>query len=188
MSRIGKKPILIPGGTQVTLEGTTVKVKGPKGELKFTPHTNVTVKIDGQTMTIAPIDQTPLSRGLHGMTRTMLSNMIEGVNKGFAKKLIVEGVGFRIQLQGKKLNLNLGYSHPIDFLIPEGITITIDQEKKNTLTVTGTDKGLVGQVSADIRELRPPEPYKGKGIRYENEVIVRKAGKTAASASSGGAK
>lgn len=187
MSRIGKKPVSIPSGTQVTLEGAVVKVKGAKGELKFAPHKNMTIKIDGQILTINPIDQSQLSRGLHGMTRTMIANMIEGVNKGFTKRLIVEGVGYRIQVQGKKLTLNLGYSHPIEFVAPEGITLTIDGEKKNLLSITGTDKGIVGQVAANIRELRPPEPYKGKGIRYEEEVIVRKAGKTAASAGAAGA-
>lgn len=185
MSRIGKKPILIPSNIQVTLDGSTVKVKGPKGELKFTPHKNIKITIEDQKVSVTPIDQTQLSRGLHGMTRTMIANMIEGANSGFTKKLIVEGVGYRIQVQGKKLTLNLGYSHPIEFMAPEGIALTVDQEKKNLLSIAGFDKALVGQVAANIRELRPPEPYKGKGIRYENETIVRKAGKTAASAGAG---
>lgn len=187
MSRIGKQPIEIPSGVEVTLKGHEVSVKGAKGTLKFAVHERMNIKIDGKTLLVERKSDEILDKSLHGLTRTLIANMIEGVTKGYSKKLEIQGVGYRAQLQGKKLELALGYSHPIIFNAPEGITFEIDKEKKNILTVSGIDKATVGQVAAELRGLRKPEPYKGKGIRYFGEVIRRKAGKAATAAAKGGA-
>lgn len=182
MSRIGKLPITVPNGVTVDVKGTHVKVKGPKGELEFTFHPRVNIQLDGSTLKVVRDSEEKIDKSLHGVTRTLLSNMVEGVSKGFSKQLEIQGVGYRAQISGSKLTLFLGFSHPIEFMAPKGITITIDAEKKNILTVAGIDKQLVGEISAKIREYKKPEPYKGKGIRYVGEYVQRKAGKAAASA------
>lgn len=185
MSRIGRKPVKIPNGVTLTKEANgTITVKGSKGTLKLTPHELVDIEIKEGEISITRKNNEKLAKSLHGLTRSTLNNMVKGVSEGFQKTLEIIGVGFRIQLQGKKLILNLGYSHPIEYPLPEGITIEIDPEKKTIFTVKGIDKQLVGHTSAIIRGFKKPEPYKGKGIKYSDEHIRRKAGKTAASAGS----
>lgn len=185
MSRIGKQPVNIPSGVSVTLQTGEVIIKGSKGELRLKPHPRITVVQEGNTLLCQRKGNEKLDKSLHGLTRTLLNNMMAGVTQGFSKKLEVQGIGYRAQLQGKKLQLSLGFSHPVDYEAPEGIHIEIDKEKKNIITVSGPDKQLVGQVAAIIRSFRPPEPYKGKGIRYVGEVIIKKAGKAAATAGAG---
>ncbi|MCC7196646.1 50S ribosomal protein L6 [Candidatus Peregrinibacteria bacterium] len=181
MSRIGKLPIQIPSGVTVTKsEDNTVLAKGPKGELKFQFHPMVSFEIEGSQILCKRKDESKTARSLHGLSRTLLLNMVEGVSKGFEKKLEIHGVGYRVAVQGTKVVLNLGHSHPIEYPLPTGIKVEIDKEKKNIMTVMGADKQMVGQVAANIRSFRKPEPYKGKGIRYMGEHIVRKAGKAAA--------
>lgn len=182
MSRIGKNPIAIPQGVEVSIKDGTITVKGPKGTLKFTPHGRMHVKVEGEKVIVERKSDEILDRSLHGLTRTLIFNMVEGVTKGFSKQLEISGVGYRVQPQGKNLQFALGFSHPIDFPAPEGIVFSIDKEKKNILTVTGIDKRLVGQTASEIRALRKPEPYKGKGIHYVGELIRRKAGKAAMAA------
>jgi large subunit ribosomal protein L6 len=177
MSRIGKAPISVPKGVEVNLSGTSITVKGPKGELARELHPNVTVERGDGEIRVKRSSDSPFDRSLHGLTRSLVNNMIRGVVNGFEKRLTLEGVGYRFQIQGKTLNLTLGYSHPIDFPLPEGITAEPGQ--KNEIVIKGIDKEKVGQVAADIRDLRPPEPYKGKGIRYSDEVIKKKPGKAA---------
>jgi len=184
MSRIGKKIIEIPTGVEVTLVGNTIKVKGVKGELEYTFEPAITVVKKENELKVTRNSDDPHVRGLHGLTRALIANMIEGVSNGFMKKLEIIGVGYRAQISGRKLTLNLGFSHPIELQIPEGLITELDPDKKNTLIVSGINKQLVGQFSANIRSFRPPEPYKGKGIRYQGEHVARKAGKSAA----GGAK
>lgn len=182
MSRIGKLPITVPNGVNVDVKETHVKVKGPKGELEFTFHPRVKINLEGTTLKVERASNEKQDKSLHGVTRTLLANMIEGVSKGYAKQLEIQGVGYRAQMAGSKLTLFLGFSHPIDFPAPKGIQITIDAEKKNIITVAGIDKQLVGETAAKIREYKKPEPYKGKGIRYVGEYVQRKAGKAAATA------
>jgi large subunit ribosomal protein L6 len=182
MSRIGKQPISIPAGVTVSIKDSVITVKGSKGTLTFKPHKLVTVKVDDKTILVERKGDEGLERSLHGLTRTLVANMVEGVTKGFSKKMEIQGVGYRAEIVGKKLKLALGYSHPVDFPAPDGITFEIDKEKKNIVTISGIDKALVGQTAADMRALRPPEPYKGKGIRYFGEAIRRKAGKAATAA------
>lgn len=179
MSRIGKNPVVIPAGVKVAVSNGRIAVEGPKGKLEraLPPVVKVEVK-DGQAVVTRP-DDSRKAKALHGLTRSLVNNMVLGVTKGFEKELHIEGVGYRAAVAGKKLNLTLGYSHPVEFDIPAGITITVDQQTE--LKVAGLDKELVGQVAANIRFLREPEVYRGKGIRYKDEVIRRKAGKTAAS-------
>lgn len=179
MSRIGKQPVVIPAGVKIAVSGSTVTVEGPKGKLERTLPPPVTVSVDGGVATLARPDDTRRSKAMHGLARTLVNNMVLGVTKGFEKELHIEGVGFRAAVAGKKLNLSLGYSHPVEFDIPTGITIVVDQQTE--VKITGTDKELVGQVAANIRFLREPEVYRGKGVRYKDEVIRRKAGKTASS-------
>jgi large subunit ribosomal protein L6 len=175
MSRIGKRPIAIPAGVEVTLEGQDVRVKGPKGTLSRKLHKDVIVRReDGQIVVERPSDQ-PEHRSLHGLSRTLVANMVEGVTTGFTKTLEIVGVGYRAETKPFGLTLALGYSHPIDYKAPEGITLRA--VNPTTVEVSGTDKEVVGQVAAEIRSLRPPEPYKGKGVKYQGEVIRRKAGK-----------
>ena len=175
MSRIGKKPIAIPAGVDVAVDGNTVRVKGPKGELVRTLHREVIVRReDGQVLVERPSDQ-PEHRALHGLSRTLVANMVEGVTSGFTKTLEIVGVGYRAETKPFGLTLALGYSHPIDYKAPAGISLRA--VNPTTVEVSGTDKEVVGQVAAEIRSLRPPEPYKGKGIKYQGEVIRRKAGK-----------
>jgi large subunit ribosomal protein L6 len=174
MSRIGKKPITIPAGVEVTLDNNTITVKGPKGTLTRELNPNVQVKVEG-TEIICSVEDKKYDN-LHGLTRTLVANMVEGVEKEFSKTLQVNGVGYRAQKQGSKLVMNLGYSHPVEMVAPEGITI--DVPDPNTIVVRGANKEVVGQTAAVIRTKRPPEVYKGKGIKYDYEHIRRKEGKT----------
>ncbi|MDD4332724.1 MAG: 50S ribosomal protein L6 [Patescibacteria group bacterium] len=177
MSRLGKLPIKIPTGTQVKLDGNVIIVKGPKGELKREIHSLVIVKISNDEIVVSVNDQSNKDeRALWGLFRTLINNMVVGVNNNFEKKLEINGVGFRAAMSGKNLILNLGFSHPVEFPVPAGINISVEG---NTITVSGIDKELVGETSAKIRRYKEPEPYKGKGIKYADEVIRRKEGKTA---------
>ena len=182
MSRIGKKPIGIPSGVTVEVKGDVLHVKGAKGELKLTILPEVTIKIEGDVVTVERKDDDRGSRAKHGLIRTLAANMIEGVSKGYEKKLEILGVGYKAQAKGKSVALQLGFSHPVNYKAPEGVEIQNDPENKQILVVTGASKELVGQVAADIRSYRPPEPYKGKGVRYVDEHVRRKVGKAAAKA------
>ena len=175
MSRIGKKPVPVPAGVTVNLSGPNLSVKGPKGELKMVFVDQVLAKLENGSLKVDPKDQTKLSRSCWGMSRTMISNMIKGVSEGYSKTLEITGVGYRAAVQGKVLQLNLGYSHDVNYPIPEGIDIKAT--KPTEIVITGIDKQRVGQVAAEIREFRGPEPYKGKGIKYAGEYIFRKEGK-----------
>jgi large subunit ribosomal protein L6 len=176
MSRIGKKPVLIPAGVQVKINGTEVHVKGPKGELTRSFDPVLKIEQQGSELLVSRPNDERQVRALHGLTRALINNMVEGVTRGFKKTLAVEGVGYRAEMQGKRLMLYLGYSHPIMIEPPDGIKIEADPKAK-TIAVEGIDKERVGEIAAEIRALRPPEPYKGKGIRYDKEVVRRKAGK-----------
>ena len=175
MSRIGKRPIAIPAGVEVTLDGQDVRVKGPRGELSRTLHKEVIVRREEGTIVVERPSDAGEHRALHGLSRTLVANMVEGVTTGFTKVLEIVGVGYRAETKPFGLTLALGYSHPIDYKAPEGITLRA--VNPTTVEVSGTDKEVVGQVAAEIRSLRPPEPYKGKGVKYQGEVIRRKAGK-----------
>ena len=178
MSRIGKKPVAVPQGVTVTIEERTVKVKGPKGELQCQLVELVDVKLDGEEVVLSPCDDSQLARSAWGLSRTLVANMVTGVTDGFSKTLEINGVGYRAEVKGSTLVLNLGYSHPIEFQLPDGVTAKV--EGKNTqLVLSGIDKQVLGQAAANIRGFRPPEPYKGKGVRYQGEHVRRKAGKTA---------
>ncbi|NRA64429.1 MAG: 50S ribosomal protein L6 [Pseudobacteriovorax sp.] len=177
MSRIGKIPVAIPSGVEVKLDGNHVKVKGPKGNLERTLHEAVTIKQDANALTISPINETNELKRFHGLSRTLVANMVEGVSKGFEKRLKLIGVGYRAAKQGTSLNLTLGYSHPIIFEPISGVNL--DVEKQTTIIVSGASKEDVGEVAAKIRSLRAPEPYHGKGVRYEDEHIATKVGKAA---------
>jgi len=181
MSRIGKNPVPVPSGVSIEISGNEVKVKGSKGELSQKFHKLIEIKKDGETLVVAPKDESREARALWGLSRTLVANMIEGVTKGFSKKLIITGVGYKSALKGKNLELQLGFSHPIEVKAPAEIEFEVDS-KKNTIVVRGIDKQLVGETAANIRKWRKPEPYKGKGIAYEGEYIPRKAGKSAAGA------
>jgi len=179
MSRIGNKPISIPAKVNIDIEKHNIKVKGPKGELEFKPHVDMKLKVeDGEILVERPTDQRQ-HRALHGLTRALVANMVTGVSEGFRRTLLIEGVGYQAQLQGKTLNLRLGFSHDVNIEPPDDDTsFEVPKESRGrTIHINGIDKQVVGQVAADIRSLRPPEPYKGKGIRYEGEQIIRKAGK-----------
>ena len=179
MSRIGRMPITVPAGVTVTIaDGNVVTVKGPKGELTRALRTEMTIKQEGDTITVSRPNDEKLNRSLHGLTRTLLSNMINGVTNGYAKELDVNGVGYRVAKEGTNLVMNLGFSHQV--IVPEIEGITIEVPGPNKIIVRGCDKQAVGQFAAEIREKRPPEPYKGKGIKYVDEVIRRKVGKTGA--------
>ncbi|MEI7452002.1 MAG: 50S ribosomal protein L6 [Candidatus Falkowbacteria bacterium] len=179
MSRIGKAPITIPANVEVKVSGKNITVKGPKGELKLALRSEVSVNVENNTITVDVNDKENVKvRAFWGLFRNLINNMVIGVSTGFFKKMEIKGVGYRAQVNGQKLLLNLGFSHQVDFPLPEGITALVEG---NFLTISGFDKQVVGEVSAQIRRLRKPEPYKGKGIRYIDEVIRRKAGKTAAS-------
>ena len=178
MSRIGKLPIAIPAGVDVTIDGSTVTVKGPKGTLSRTVHSNITVAKDSDTITVTRPNDNKLNRSLHGLTRSLIANMIQGCNEGYSKELEINGIGYRAQMQGKELVMNIGFSHPVTMTAPEGIEIEVlSPTSPAKLKVSGADKQKVGQFAANIREKRPPEPYKGKGIKYADEVIRRKEGK-----------
>ncbi|MGQ0742616.1 MAG: 50S ribosomal protein L6 [Alphaproteobacteria bacterium] len=174
MSRIGKKPVALPKGVTASVDHRTVSVKGPKGELKVTLSPDVEASVGAEGITITP-GTSERARAMWGMQRTLVNNLVEGVTKGFTSKLEISGVGFRAALQGKNLQLQLGFSHDVIYPIPPGIQITA--EKPTSLTISGIDKQLVGQVAAEIRAFRPPEPYKGKGVKYADEYVRRKEGK-----------
>jgi large subunit ribosomal protein L6 len=175
MSRVGKKPVTIPSGVTANVEGQTVKMKGPKGQLQVVVHDDVEVKLDKGAITVDPRFETKRARSLYGTSRALIANLVEGVTKGFEKKLEITGVGYRAAVQGKSSQLSLGYSHDVSYPIPEGIAITTP--KPTEILVTGTDIQRVGQVAAEIRSYRKPEPYKGKGVKYSDEFIFRKEGK-----------
>lgn len=176
MSRIGKLPIAIPAGVKVIYNAPEIKVEGPKGKLARVLGGGVTVDVTDKAVTVTRNDDTIKSRSAHGLTRTLINNMVTGVSKGFESLLEINGVGYRAEVKGNVLNLALGYSHPINFELPAGITVEV--EKMTKVKVMGIDKELVGQTAAKIRDFRGPEPYKGKGIKYADETILRKAGKT----------
>ena len=182
MSRIGRKPVAIPSGVTVEVNGNKIAVKGPKGELTYEHLPQVQVKVEEGQVVVERKNELDDARAFHGLTRQLVNNMVIGVSEGYTKKLEIIGVGYKAAAKGKVLTLNLGHSHPIDFQVPEGIEITQDEKNKKILVITGISKQLVGQVASDIRAFRPPEPYKGKGVKYMDEVIRRKAGKTAAKA------
>jgi len=175
MSRIGKNPVALPEKVNVTIADRKIDVKGPKGELTFTHHEGVTVAQEDKNIVVKPADESQKSRALWGLTRTLVSNMVEGVTTGFTKNLEFNGVGYKAAVSGNKMTLNLGYSHPIEYELPEGVAAKVT---KNVIEVSGINKELVGFTAAKIRSFRQPEPYKGKGIKYADEVIIRKAGKT----------
>ena len=180
MSRIGKKPIDVPAGVTVKVENNLVTVKGPKGELQRQIHHSMKVTLDNGVITVERPDDEKENRELHGLSRTLIHNMVEGVTNGFSKTLEIQGVGYRAAKQGKNINFTLGFSHPVVMEPPAGITFDVPQPNK--IVVSGSDKEKVGAVAAEIRNLRPPEPYKGKGIRYEGEHVRRKVGKAGAKA------
>jgi large subunit ribosomal protein L6 len=175
MSRIGKKPIAVPSGVTAAVEGQTVKVKGPKGALQAAVHDDVVVKLEGGQIKLDPRAETKRARAQWGTSRTLVANLISGVTKGFERRLEISGVGYRAAVQGKNLQIALGYSHDVIFPIPEGITIATPRPVE--IVISGSDRQKVGQVAAEIREYRPPEPFKGKGIKYSDERIFRKEGK-----------
>jgi large subunit ribosomal protein L6 len=175
MSRIGKRPIVVPSGVTANVEGQTVKVKGPKGALSVALHDDVAVKLEGGQIKVDPRFDTKRARAQWGTSRTLIANLINGVTKGFQERLEINGIGYRAAVQGKNLQLALGYSHDVVYPIPEGITIATP--KPVEIVISGSDRQRVGQVAAEIREFRPPEPYKGKGVKYADERIFRKEGK-----------
>jgi len=175
MSRIGKVPVKIPEGVKVSVEKATVSVSGPKGSLQLNVKPEIGVVVEGAAVVFTKWGSSRAARELYGLTRTLVSNMVDGVSKGFEKKLEIVGVGYRAALQGSVVNLSLGFSHPILYQLPEGISAKI--ESQTQVTISGIDKQLVGQVAAEIRAFRKPEPYKGKGVKYADEIVKRKAGK-----------
>ena len=182
MSRIGKQPISIPSGVTVDIKDNFVTVKGPKGELQRQIHPNMKLELKDDTLTVLRPDETKENRSFHGLFRSLLANMVEGVTKGYEKRLEIVGVGYKANANGNKITLNLGYSHPIEHKGPQGVEFKMDEEEKNTIIVSSIDKEIVGEQAAQIRSYRKPEPYKGKGIRYKDEYVARKTGKKAASA------
>ncbi len=176
MSRIGKLPVQIPGGVKIALQGTNIKVEGPKGKLQRDLPEKVNIVMENDAVVVTPLSPDAKDRSVQGLTRTLVANMVEGVTNGFEKILEINGVGYRADLKGDVLNLALGYSHPIEYKLPQGISAEV--EKQTKITVRGIDKELVGATAAKIRSFRAPEPYKGKGIKYADERIIRKAGKT----------
>lgn len=179
MSRVGKKPVPIPSGVEFKVSGSRIDVKGPKGQLSRDLHPNMIIELkDNNEVTVTRPTDGRLDRSLHGLTRTLINNMVLGVSEGYSKQLNIVGVGYKVALKGKDLELNLGHSHSINYPAPKGIEFEVDT-KKNTIVVKGINKELVGQTAAEIRGFRPPEPYKGKGVMYSSERIVRKAGKAA---------
>lgn len=175
MSRIGKQPITIPSGVTVSIEGGNIKVAGPKGNLEQFTMPEVTLNVDDNKIFITRRNDEASARAKHGLMRSLVNNMVSGVSEGFEKKLEINGVGYRVQLAGSDLKFNLGFSHDVMYKIPDGIKVSVEQ---NIITITGIDKQKVGQVAAEIRALKKPEPYKGKGIKYVNERIIRKSGKS----------
>jgi large subunit ribosomal protein L6 len=180
MSRVGNLPISVPSGITVAQNGQEVTVKGPKGELVVVLHPNISMTIAGAELFFSRPNDEKQNKALHGLSRSLVNNMVIGVSEGYMKRLEVKGVGYRFSVSGNKLTLHLGYSHSIDYIVPDGIEVKADEESKNVMIISGIDKQLVGEVSAQIRSYRKPEPYKGKGIRYEDERVVIKQGKAAA--------
>jgi large subunit ribosomal protein L6 len=178
MSRIGRKPVTVPKGVTLQVQGNTVAVKGPRGELRRTLHPEMQVALDKDQFTVARPSEEKRHKALHGLTRTLVQNMVDGVSKGFSKSLEIQGVGYKAEAKPYGVNLIVGYSHPVKYEAPKGIKISVDNNVM--LKIEGADKELVGQVAAELRSVRPPEPYKGKGIRYVGEQVRRKAGKTGA--------
>jgi len=176
MSRIGKLPVVIPKGVTVSVEPAKVAVKGPKGALSAATNRHVDIKVEGDKVTFARKAEDPPARAAHGLMRALVANMVHGVTTGFERKLEINGVGYRAEVKGKTLELQLGYSHPIQYALPEGITASVE---KNVVTLAGIDKQLLGLTAAKVRSFRPPEPYKGKGVKYLEETILRKVGKAA---------
>ena len=176
MSRIGKQPVSIPAKVKVEVQGQKVRVEGPKGKLDFELPRRTTAKVEGGSVLVSRQGDDAEAKALHGLSRSILNNMVKGVSEGFVKKLEIQGVGFKAAVQGAKVNLNLGYSHPINYPLPTQIKVTVEENTR--LTIEGPDKQVVGQVAAEIRSFYPPEPYKGKGVRYAGEKVVRKEGKT----------
>jgi len=178
MSRIGRKPVTVPKGVTVQLQGNSVAVKGPRGELRRNLHPDMQVALDKDQFTVVRPTEEKRHKALHGLTRTLVQNMVEGVSKGFTKTLEIQGVGYKAESKPYGVNLIVGYSHPVKYEAPKGIKISVDNN--TVVKIEGADKELVGQVAAELRSVRPPEPYKGKGIRYQGEQVRRKAGKTGA--------
>jgi large subunit ribosomal protein L6 len=178
MSRIGRKPVTVPKGVTLQLEGNSVAVKGPRGELRRSLHPDMQIALDKDQFTVARPSEEKRHKALHGLTRTLVQNMVEGVSKGFSKTLEIQGVGYKAEPKPYGVNLVVGYSHPVKYEAPKGIKISVDNN--TVVKIEGADKELVGQVAAELRSVRPPEPYKGKGIRYQGEHVRRKAGKTGA--------
>jgi large subunit ribosomal protein L6 len=178
MSRIGRKPVTVPKGVTLQLDGNSVAVKGPRGELRRTLHPDMQIALDKDQFTVARPSEEKRHKALHGLTRTLVQNMVEGVSKGFTKTLEIQGVGYKAEAKPYGVNLVVGYSHPVKYEAPKGIKISVDNN--TVVKIEGADKELVGQVAAELRSVRPPEPYKGKGIRYQGEHVRRKAGKTGA--------
>jgi large subunit ribosomal protein L6 len=176
MSRVGKKPIPLPKGVTVSLDGSKVTTKGPKGQLQLTSYPGVKVEVNGNEVTCTRDDDSRQLRASHGLVRAHLANMVRGVSEGFQRRLEINGVGYRAEVSGKKLVLQLGYSHPIEYALPEGISAAVD---KNAIVLSGIDRQALGACAAEVRAFRPPEPYKGKGIKYAEETILRKVGKAA---------
>jgi large subunit ribosomal protein L6 len=176
MSKVGKLPVAIPAGVTVNTDNGVISVKGPKGELKQNYHQEIEIKVDGTNIVLNPKDSSKQTNAYHGLYRSLIANMVKGVTEGFSKTMVINGVGYRAEVKGKELVMNLGYSSDYIAIIPEGLTVTTTPDGK--VTVAGIDKQLVGEFCSQIRKLRKPEPYKGKGIRYDNEVIRRKVGKT----------
>jgi large subunit ribosomal protein L6 len=179
MSRVGKLPVRIPEKVKVSVDRQTVKIEGPKGKMSLATNPKVKVEVAGNEVRVSRPDESPLAKGLHGLTRTLVRNAIDGVTKGYERALEISGVGFKAELKGKDLHFTLGFSHPVVFKLPDGVTAEVDP-KQTRLVVRGVDKHLLGLTAAKIRALRPPEPYKGKGIKYAEETIRRKEGKTGA--------
>ena len=178
MSRIGKKPVTLPKGVNLELQGQTVAVKGPRGELRRTLHPEMQLAFENGVLTVSRPSEDKRHKALHGLTRTLVQNMVDGVSKGFVKTLEIQGVGYKAEAKPYGVNLVVGYSHPVKYEAPKGIKISV--ENNTTVKIEGADKEAVGQVAAELRAVRPPEPYKGKGIRYQGEQVRRKAGKTGA--------
>lgn len=178
MSRIGKKPVTLPKGVTLQVQGNTVAVKGPRGELRRTVHPEMQIAFEKEQFTVARPSDEKRHKALHGLTRTLVQNMVDGVSKGFSKTLEIQGVGYKAEAKPYGVNLIVGYSHPVKYEAPKGIKISVDNNV--VVKIEGADKELVGQVAAELRAVRPPEPYKGKGIRYQGEQVRRKAGKTGA--------
>ena len=176
MSRIGKQPIAIPPKVKVEVKGQQVSVEGPKGKLKWELPRHTSIKLEKDRLLVSRQGESDQVKALHGLSRALVNNMVRGVSEGFVKKLEIQGVGFKAAVQGKAVNLSLGYSHPINYPIPDQIKVTVEENTK--LTIEGPDRQIVGQVAAEIRSFYPPEPYKGKGVRYTDERVIRKEGKT----------